>query len=801
MAQIDLKFYKGQDRYTDGQIENDMLEYVKRRNDLDKITLSDGRWPVFYHFSPLRENILSWYDFNENCTILEVGAGCGALTGLLCKKAKKVYANEMSKQRAEILYNRYSDVENLDIYVGSIMEVELQEKFDYVILMGVLEYAGVFCDGDTPYNDLINKLKGFLKPEGRLLIGIENKFGIKYFSGAPEDHTGGFFDGINGYKDEKVRTFSKTEIIDILNKSGFNNYRFFYPYPDYKFTTEVFTEETLKLFNSESGRIALPDAERFAFFNENNVLKTFINEGYGGFFCNSFLIETSIEEIDKENNITYAKINSDRKVQFGICTIIKYGNKDNKKVYKIPLTNDSEKHINNIVKNSCDLNKFGFKYVPCRLDNSILEMDYINLPTMHSELQLLFRNKDVVNIWHTLDVLWEELKENSFWCDDIITDEFIAVFGNNRYNKVSYFCVNPANIDLIFNNLFINNKNIFVIDAEWVFDFPIPIDFIFWRAIVTFFLSIDDEESLVISIDDILKKYSISLADIPVFKSWNTFFYQNYVEHGKRIEYFDKPTYNLNFKEVINNFANKDIVYTYLYLDMGDGFSEANKLTSKINCSTNKIKITFDIPLGTKNIRWDPIENEWCSCKVIKVYTENSELSIVPYNAIKTEEADVFMDFDPVYNIIGPIDNATTLTIEVLMNIGDKTSISEIIYKYIKQQERLFNNLLDKENNNELIKKDLLEQRERLTELLNSENKEKSRLNSLLEQKEYFIKDLIDREEKEKVRLNNLLALNENLNTKVDELNLEILRMQGTVAWKLHAFIQKLKTRVKILLK
>ena len=41
-------------------------------------------------------------------------------------------------------------------------------------------------------------------------IAIENKFGIKYWAGATEDHTGRIFDGIQGYGGvERVRTFSR----------------------------------------------------------------------------------------------------------------------------------------------------------------------------------------------------------------------------------------------------------------------------------------------------------------------------------------------------------------------------------------------------------------------------------------------------------------------------------------------------------------------------------------------------------------------------------------------------------------
>ncbi len=771
MAQMSLRFYKGQDRYTDGNVENDMLKYAKEYADLDQIALSDGRWPVFYHFSKLRENILNWYDFKEDCSILEVGAGCGALTGLLCKKAKKVCANEMSKQRADILYNRYRSVDNLDIIVGSVMEIELEQKFDYVILMGVLEYAGIFCEGYTPYNDLVNRVRGFLKPQGRLLIGIENRFGIKYFSGAPEDHTGGFFDGINRYRNEKVKTFNKTEIIEILQKSGFINYKFYYPYPDYKFTKEVFTEQTLHLFTNELDGIALPDSERFMLFNDNLVLKDLAAGGLGGYFCNSFLIETSIDAIKSENCIDYARINADRKSQFSISTIIKSNDINTKKVYKFPLTEEAEGHIENIIKSSIELNNDSFNYIPCVLSKNTLEMDFVNFSSMDTELHSLFKNMDVDKIWHMFDILWNELKKNSFWCDNIYMDDFRKVFGNEEFKRKSYFCLNPANIDLTFSNMFLKEKRIYVIDAEWVFKFPIPIDFIFWRAVTNFYLIIEDQENLIISIDNILNRYSINVDDIQAFKNWNIFFYKHYVEQGGKIERFQKPTYNLSFKDIIKQMSEESRfnsnVNTYLYLDMGQGYSEETKLTSKVKYDFNIMHITFDIPNGTKSIRWDPIENEWCVCKIMKIYTDISELSAVPYNAIRTEEGDVFLSLDPVYNIRGTIMNATRLTIDVMITIGDKSRLGEILYEHIKFKEILF-------------------------------NKEKNELDDLLTQKDKFIENLSEKEIKNKLLMNDLL---DQKDLEINELNLEISRMQKTMGWKVYILLKKIKAKVMNLFK
>ena len=37
---------------------------------------------------------------------------------------------------------------------------------------------------------MLQRVRSLLKPEGKLIVAIENQLGLKYFAGAPEDHLG-----------------------------------------------------------------------------------------------------------------------------------------------------------------------------------------------------------------------------------------------------------------------------------------------------------------------------------------------------------------------------------------------------------------------------------------------------------------------------------------------------------------------------------------------------------------------------------------------------------------------------------
>jgi len=290
-AKLNFDFYTGTDYYSDGAIEEELLSLVKQHDDYSDILAKDNRWPILYHLSPIRQNILNWYPFERHASCLEIGGGCGAITGVLCEKLAKVTVVELSKRRARINYERHQNYEHLEIIVGNLNDIEFKEKFDYITLIGVLEYAGSFTQTDTPYRDFLKQIKKFLKPDGKLIIAIENRYGLKYFSGAMEDHTAKPFDGITGYiNNNSVRTFGKKELETLLQESGYPTQKFYYPHPDYKMPMEIYSEDWLPHNKEVLSPAPNYDYEKYEIFNTSDAYKGIIENGQFEFFANSFLV-------------------------------------------------------------------------------------------------------------------------------------------------------------------------------------------------------------------------------------------------------------------------------------------------------------------------------------------------------------------------------------------------------------------------------------------------------------------------------------------------------------------------------
>lgn len=296
MTKFNTNHYKGSDLYSDGDIENTVLDIVKNNTDFTDILHDTDNWAILYHLTPIRKNLLDWYDFDKNATLLEIGGGCGAFSGMFAQKLKEVKVIELSKRRAEIIYNRHKNYENLEIIAGNLNDITFEEKFDYVTLIGVLEYAGKFTEGNTPFKTFLENAKSYLKPNGKLLIAIENKFGLKYWAGAREDHTGRYFDSIEDYPNDKgIQTFGKKELEDLILSAGFRCLEIYYPMPDYKLPKIIYSDDYLPkmddLFDIYSPNF---DQDRCVLFNEREAFKNIIKNNQFSFFANSFLVEASL---------------------------------------------------------------------------------------------------------------------------------------------------------------------------------------------------------------------------------------------------------------------------------------------------------------------------------------------------------------------------------------------------------------------------------------------------------------------------------------------------------------------------
>jgi GT2 family glycosyltransferase/SAM-dependent methyltransferase len=280
-------------------------------------------WPSLYHLSSSRANLLRPYKDIFAGDILEIGAGCGAITRYLGEQGGNILALEGSPRRAAIARSRTRDLHNVTVLSEKFDLFITDKTFDVVTLIGVLEYANMFTPGDDPAVTMLRRVRQLLKPNGKLVIAIENQLGLKYFAGAPEDHMNIAMYGLEGrYLKNQPQTFGKKVLERMLIEAGFSDSKFMAPFPDYKLPASIVTEAGFGDLNFDAAAFAWQSARRdhhlpeFSNFSLELTWPEIIKNGLGMELANSFLIVAGNNEVPQQSNILAYHYSANRLPQY-----------------------------------------------------------------------------------------------------------------------------------------------------------------------------------------------------------------------------------------------------------------------------------------------------------------------------------------------------------------------------------------------------------------------------------------------------------------------------------------------------
>ena len=521
---INDSLYSGKDLYSDGPIEDEFLN-IAQHGRFEEVLKKDNRWPVLYHFSDIRENLLEWYPFSEDGALLEIGAGCGGLTGLFCRKVKSVTAVELSMKRSMVNAYRNHECDNLEIIVGNFEQIEPSLKFyDYITLIGVWEYSGLYISEGSPYTRLLQLAKKHLKPNGKIFIAIENKMGIKYWNGALEDHIGKQFAGLRNYVDtDKVRTFSKPEIEDILQKLSFNNYTFYYPMPDYKLPNVIYSDEYLPLPGDERNFGKDYSSPRHYLYNDALIMDQICDDKMFPYFANSFLIVIG----DKAPCTFFSKYNRIRNRKYRTkVEILPHNNEWI--VKKSPLNREAQSHITQLVENETFCKDSVLNMSTSK--GCIYQNSYVSNYIIGVEINNIFyKDRECIDKWinYILELKNILTPPKDAMVPFYITEDFSQWFGTVP-NLTQWYSLKKTNVDLGFSNIKNTSSNQLVcIDYEWVFDFPIPYTYVWWRALRYFYDSYSAYLNKKTSLEEIYNQIGISPKECELFTHMEYEFMKN----------------------------------------------------------------------------------------------------------------------------------------------------------------------------------------------------------------------------------------------------------------------------------
>jgi 2-polyprenyl-3-methyl-5-hydroxy-6-metoxy-1,4-benzoquinol methylase len=212
----------------------------------------DNKWLYDIITHPDRDLFFRLHPLPKGASVLDVGSGWGQISLRLAAQGHLVTVSEPTAERLEFI-RVVSEQEGISknlFFIGcDYQDLSFSKKFDVITCIGTLEWCGKFRD-DTDVQkiqlEFLKKIKVDLKEGGYCVVGIENRFGLKYWLGASGDHTGVPYTENMDAKlanklwkqrtgvDLKVFTYTVSEYQTMFRKAGFTQLKFFAAFPDYK---------------------------------------------------------------------------------------------------------------------------------------------------------------------------------------------------------------------------------------------------------------------------------------------------------------------------------------------------------------------------------------------------------------------------------------------------------------------------------------------------------------------------------------------------------------------------------------
>lgn len=539
-----------------------------------------------YYLTATSQNLLNWYPFSSECEILELGGDIGELTGLFCQKCKKVLTVEPQLDCAKAISKRYKNRENLEIVAGNLKDIDLEEKFDIITFIGNIDRIKEIVGEDISLEKTIEYLENFLKENGRILLAIDNKFGLRYWSGNPDNILNKKFSSLIGYHNEpKVyETYTRKSLEIMLKNMGYYT-NFYYPLPDYKMPNVIFTDNGLPQYNSIDKYNPYCAGKSDLIINEIDVFREILktNPEMFTFFTNSFLIEISKETMNLPYK--YISFNNLRKAKYRLITKI-----GEDIVEKQVVTGEAREHLEHMGENINLLKENAIKSLDGMKENHLISK-YVDQKYLLNEV--LTQELEKGN-QKTFDYIIEKYKDillkNSFkiesYEDTIFKQYNIPVKDENLIKDMNF--LENGLWDMTFKNCFYIENEFYFFDQEWRAK-HIPVEFILYRSII-YTISL----RRYINIEDLMEKYHLKKyreifdeldsklqKEIRDDKIWKFYSQNKYFD----IEATKQELINVKQRDEAKELAIKNLQKdnTYLLNERENLIKENEELTNKLN--------------------------------------------------------------------------------------------------------------------------------------------------------------------------------------------------------------------------
>lgn len=579
--------------------------------------------------SPMRANFIEWLPFEEGQSVVVPNNAKEPVLHIL--KAKKVSLQVMSP----------AHIEKLALNPGT-------GALDWIIVTGMEVNAAI-----------VKGLMRKLKPEGRLVLLLHNRYGMSYLAGKPV--------GYNDYyaaletTEEKSACYSLKGLEKLLRAAGIETYNRYYLDPDSDYTVHVFSDNYLPKEGDIVNRLCNVNYDRLQMFDEAAAFTQAIQDEMYPVFANDYLVVTGLALPQ-----AMVRYSNDRADAYQMKTEI-LSELDGYKVRKTALFVEGSAHLRQMEDAYHKLSEQYegiFEIVPCKYENDMLTFPFVKGINLSQKMEAALRQNDLGMVFELFHTFLKKLRAGK---------------------KINF-----ANYDFVFSNILIDGDVWNVIDYEWTVSEYVTPEELAFRAAYCFYLEHSD-----FPFADICEILEIDKKDVErlIHKECD---YQNKVTDGadSLSTICAKEGGDVYTKEALLRALELSTADNRMqvYLDSGSGFSEANSyFVEHALTNHSEATLTLKVSVGMKALRIDPCE-EPCIVQIKKVWWNEKEVFIdnkITSNGAKGKSGKnsyaerIFATTDPNF----------TISLEQLENVDGSQNALKIQFELHKISLQLANAL------------------------------------------------------------------------------------------------------------
>lgn len=320
----------------------------------------------------IRKGLLRWYDFKSNGKALYIGDAEAPLVECLKECGLDVTCVTLKDTLSEAWSKQY------------------QGAFDYLVSVTDLEKS------ETP-GSVLAVWKSLLKTDGRMLLGMNNRLGLRCFCGDRDCYTGRNFDGVEDYRRAYVkkedtfrgRMYDRYTLQKMLQTVGLSTFRFYSVLSDLENPALIYAEDYLP--NEDLANRVFPtyNSPDTVFLDEEPLYDQMIRNGMFHQTANAYLIECSMD--GRLSDVSHVTASLERGREDALLTVIRRsGIVEKRAVYPEGIA-----RLEALAEHARDLQAHGLQVVEAEMIDGVYRMPYINAQVGQLYLkQLLLNDKE-----------------------------------------------------------------------------------------------------------------------------------------------------------------------------------------------------------------------------------------------------------------------------------------------------------------------------------------------------------------------------------------------------------------------